>query len=973
MEGKTPREFEGGWDEVIAYYSSKVELAAQLTEPLAREDEDTKDGAEDSCECSTADCLFQALDAIEKREDDLTESMHAYVGAHACADSEAAKQPRAPGVKADETKLNDLIVEAGLELTQHLALFQKKMERIRGMFLQASHNAGLKSTAVAEGMSADKSVDGMISQLANAAALVQDTRCQGERFLKNVTCEHTTVAAEPSATEFRSDTSVVEFVVKRIDKLVGRDVKRTATLHIDRSRGVVWQNSEDPKTGEPIVQLIKSRSDKSKLGIVLKNKGRKNYAFDSGAKREEFAQLIQTMNVKNGLHDSGLTSKVTIFIGTFNMGEVAPPADLSSWFRCAGDGRVLRCAKSEVLQDIIAIGTQEQTTSEKDFIAAVRAHVGCEYGVVAKSTLLQMRLVVLIKEALRPKISHVQTSSVACGIGGIYGNKGGVAVSMYCGGTSLCFINAHLAAGATKFGRRNADFRDIVAKLSNGDKKLASFDVTNQFHHCFWFGDLNYRINLPVEAVLQYVKDRNLNELQLHDQLRRIRHVGEAFWGFEEGKIEFQPTYRYDRGTRETYAYEKNKGGGKIKINAPSYTDRVMWKSFPNQSVTQTSYGCTKDIMTSDHSPVFATFDLQIANQFVSQSKGAQTCKVVIETATASILTGKLDCKSSFFLEFYGNFFEGRAKSEASTATGVKDIGTPALGRQDVVCPTWRDVATVRPILPDRVYLETEQLLVVVKSADQNEAHGEGCITLCSLFGDGSTSFTCELTHRGIYKGRLTGRAYILGATGASGHSDELYRTLDDFEDVPKQAPVGAAQPLAGELLSATAVPPPRSRVATEELEALRRLKNASFQPAPGSPPPKRPAHSLAVTLATQAQEELKAWLQSMGLPHVAPVLISNGWDGLEDVLDIESVDLDNMGIANPDKGVLVQAIQERQKLSAVGGTCSRATVCLAQRGAPGWGCCSLLLYSLHICAGLCLRVSLCAQYAGALCGLGLG
>ena len=179
-------------------------------------------------------------------------------------------------------------------------------------------------------------------------------------------------------------------------------------------------------------------------------------------------------------------------------------------------------------------------------------------------------------------------------------------------------------------------------------------------------------------TVLKSVKERELKDLQLHDQLRRIKRVGEAFWGFEEGHIEFQPTYRYDRGTRETYAYEKAKGGGKIKINAPSYTDRVLWRSFPSQSLTQTSYGCTTDIVTSDHSPVFATFDLLMANQFVSRSKGANLCKIVIESASASVLASS---KSAFFLEFYGNFFEGQAKSDSNTATGEKDIGDPARGQ----------------------------------------------------------------------------------------------------------------------------------------------------------------------------------------------------------------------------------------------------------------------------------------------------
>ena len=53
-----------------------------------------------------------------------------------------------------------------------------------------------------------------------------------------------------------------------------------------------------------------------------------------------------------------------------------------------------------------------------------------------------------------------------------------------------------------------------------------------------------------------------------------------------------------------------------IRINVPSYCDRVLWRSYPNAPIVNTSYGCTNDIMTSDHSPVFATFQLVGIKQY---------------------------------------------------------------------------------------------------------------------------------------------------------------------------------------------------------------------------------------------------------------------------------------------------------------------------------------------------------------------
>lgn len=48
------------------------------------------------------------------------------------------------------------------------------------------------------------------------------------------------------------------------------------------------------------------------------------------------------------------------------------------------------------------------------------------------------------------------------------------------------------------FFRRNQNFHDILKGLNLGQKSV--FDLTNQFHHVFWFGDLNYRIALEVDV-----------------------------------------------------------------------------------------------------------------------------------------------------------------------------------------------------------------------------------------------------------------------------------------------------------------------------------------------------------------------------------------------------------------------------------------------------------------------------------------
>lgn len=63
--------------------------------------------------------------------------------------------------------------------------------------------------------------------------------------------------------------------------------------------------------------------------------------------------------------------------------------------------------------------------------------------------------------------------------------------------------------------------------------------------------------------------------------------------------------------------------------------------------------------MTSDHSPVFATFKIAVANQYVSDSlrlDSKHNCRIVFASATAKINTSS---KTNFYVDFYGTFLDG--------------------------------------------------------------------------------------------------------------------------------------------------------------------------------------------------------------------------------------------------------------------------------------------------------------------------
>lgn len=102
------------------------------------------------------------------------------------------------------------------------------------------------------------------------------------------------------------------------------------------------------------------------------------------------------------------------------------------------------------------------------------------YKLMASKKMVGVFISVWMRRELVKKhnVSGVKVCSVACGIMGYLGNKGSVSVSMCIGGTSFCFVAAHLASGEKKGdeGRRNHQVSEIFRRTSfqrlheDGDK-----------------------------------------------------------------------------------------------------------------------------------------------------------------------------------------------------------------------------------------------------------------------------------------------------------------------------------------------------------------------------------------------------------------------------------------------------------------------------------------------------------------------
>jgi hypothetical protein len=71
---------------------------------------------------------------------------------------------------------------------------------------------------------------------------------------------------------------------------------------------------------------------------------------------------------------------------------------------------------------------------------------------------------------------------------------------------------------------------------------IKGYDITSQFDYVFWCGDLNYRIDMERDRVLQLISSKDYPTLLDYDQLNIQKKAGNTFYGFTEANITFPPT-----------------------------------------------------------------------------------------------------------------------------------------------------------------------------------------------------------------------------------------------------------------------------------------------------------------------------------------------------------------------------------------------------------------------------------------------
>jgi len=432
---------------------------------------------------------------------------------------------------------------------------------------------------------------------------------------------------DKSAAECAKD--FLKFTVYKVTKSVKKPriiTLRTSELEMqhfrDRSKKA-YRTTHMSK----VVGIVRNRIDKCRVDIFYKGGGEESFIFTDPAFRERFlGRFIQLWADTSRVRISAskfagpevVAESMSVFSTSWNAGESKPPSPelFLAWLGpCRG-------------HDLYAIGLQECSKKRDKWVKAILNHImgvgqGDCYVIVDRIRLWDIMLIIIVKKKFMKYIKYVEKDTVACGKAGVLGNKGGVAIGFTIRDTSLCFINSHLAARAERLNKRENDYKKIISNMDIGTKGI---DILNQYHHVVWIGDLNYRIERDWDEVLPLVEQKNWTALAQCDQLVGEMIEMKVFVGFNEGSLDFAPTYRWDRKTNTP----SNK-----RRQPPSWTDRILWRSFPNstKAFEFVSYSSKPNVFGSDHRPVYATFNLiprlpyQDSKLFHSSHRGAQRHK----------------------------------------------------------------------------------------------------------------------------------------------------------------------------------------------------------------------------------------------------------------------------------------------------------------------------------------------------------
>ena len=767
--------FEWLRDLVDFYGKPKRGLVCELTYAVELDDDDDDD---DDAESSTLESNVKFFNALSNRihqsnpDQELEKQFREYFSRHLLTDSRKFIFDEKPEMfyRLFENDISNVF--SSIDILQKRLLYAHEL-----LSLALGSNDESNSLSKISLISSQKDFLFTNSVLLNTTELISKTVSTADKVFKQLSAESLSQdiykISKNDPSSIISDPNV-DLGIDVFEVLSGIKLSKT-TIQVNTSEGnfVIQRSSNKQKLlCVDLIQLIKNQNQPLCLTIVHKQGENINLSFQTLHLRERFCDVIMVMMNK---HNFNLAKEsISLFTGTWNMGEATLPDTIESWLIGKGTGMNLQGYERKKY-DLYLIGVQENTLllriQSTDWPSKMRNIISSmnkiDYKIIAFEHFWHIGLVAIIKADLHKRVSNIQQTNVKTGlgkinVGTIVGNKGAVGISFCIDKTSFLFINCHLTSGheQKRLEKRRANYRDIMKNLIF-KSTFPHCDVTNQFNYVFFMGDLNYRLDLDFETILERISESDFDYLKQFDQLRTEICKNNAFYAFDEAPIRFAPTYRYARGSRTSYHIVKKKPG-KNRINVPSYCDRILFKSYPNSPLLATSYGCTDDLFTSDHSPVYATFLLAIQTPLISKyssSTANLNPSISIRFEEFEAFITRTNPHEMFYIQCFGNCFEGiRRSKQCSTVNEVNRKSNDVIAK-------WTPSELQELIISvnnDQDFLMQQSIFIQVKcSGGDDDTFGEALISLGEFLDISTQKFSKTLTYQTYPVGRITGKLII--------------------------------------------------------------------------------------------------------------------------------------------------------------------------------------------------------------------
>uniref|UniRef100_A0A8C1L0G4 Inositol polyphosphate-5-phosphatase Ka n=1 Tax=Cyprinus carpio TaxID=7962 RepID=A0A8C1L0G4_CYPCA len=337
---------------------------------------------------------------------------------------------------------------------------------------------------------------------------------------------------------------------------------------------------------------------------------------------------------------------IRLYVVTWNVATAEPPDDVNSLLQLSSPKK----------PDLFVIGLQEVKAAPLKFVTDLAfedtwSHLFMNtlapLGYIKVSSIRMQGLLLLFFSKLEhvPFIRDIQVTYTRTGLYGYWGNKGGVSIRLSFYGHMLCFLNCHLTAHMNYASQRVDEFEYIL--------DAQTFDTKNtprilDHEVVLWFGDLNFRIeDHGMLFVRNCITSQRFNLLWPKDQLTMMKQKEATLQKFEEGPLDFQPSYKFDlHSDNYDTRVQKTWFGFNGKKRKPAWCDRILWRVKPKSSLTeeanedghneeepkkqlqeehkdefplklsQVDYTSKMEYSISDHKPVIGIFHLEMQKMY---------------------------------------------------------------------------------------------------------------------------------------------------------------------------------------------------------------------------------------------------------------------------------------------------------------------------------------------------------------------